>query len=255
MKYLPSIEYPEYEIELIERLANLFKDWHEEAQKKKFISDYSADDMVFDGIYPYYLNQKKKVLFIGRESLGINGLNYIEVLYHAYKKNHIGDKHINQNKFHYLMFYIAFGANNEFPNWDEIPAASEMSATFAQNDGLSFAFMNLSKLSNESDGWKADWNLIDSFINAFADSSVNYFNKEISIINPDLIITMNLENRLKVLGTIEPNDYGSDISKYDLKVDDKIIPLIDLFHFSAPGKSPKDNYYDIIKKQTKLFFK
>lgn len=249
MEFLPNIQYQQSEEQLLFELASLFKKWHKEAQKKKFIYEYSADDMVFDGIYPYYTNQKKKVLFIGREALGINGLNYIDVLYHAYKNNRIGDKHINQHKFHYLMFYITYGINNGFPIWDNIPSAAELSENFATKNGISFAFMNISKLSNESEEWKADWELIDSFINSFSDSKINYFNEEISIMSPDLIITMNLENRLKALGKIDAIKYGSDISKYSLEVKGKNIPLFDLFHFSAPGKSPKEKYYDILMKE------
>jgi hypothetical protein len=251
MQFRPTIEYPESEIGLVNRLESLFRDWHEEAKKKKFIYEYTADDIVCDGIYPFYTSQKKKILFIGREALGINGLNYIDVLYHAYKDNHIGNKHINQHKFHYLMFYIVYGANNGFPNWEQIPTASELSAAFAKENGISFAFMNISKFSNESDEWKADWALIDSFINAFSDLERNYFEEEISIINPDLIITMNLEERLKALGEIEVIKYGDKISKYSININKKPIPIFDLFHFSAPAKSPKDLYYDIVKKEIK----
>jgi hypothetical protein len=248
MIFRPSIEFPDFEKNILDRLEKLFSDWHEEAKTKQFIYDYSADDMVFDGIYPYYTKQKVKILFIGREALGINGLNYIDVLYNAYKDNHIGSKHINQYKFHYLMFYIAYGANNGFPSWDEIPAASELSATFAKSNGISFSFMNISKLSNESEEWKADWMLIDSFLNAFDGVNRNYFRDEISLIYPDIIITMNLEGRLKALGRLNVINYGSDISKYSIGINGKCIPLFDLFHFSAPGKSPKEKYYDIVKQ-------
>mgnify|MGYP000934652881 FL=1 len=248
MNFRPTIDYPDFEKGVLDELELLFKDWHAEAKTKQFAYEYSADDMVFDGIYPYYTKQKCKILFIGREALGINGLNYIDVLYNAYKGNRIGNKHINQHKFHYLMFYIAYGANNGFPNWNEIPAASELSATFATSSGISFSFMNISKLCNESEDWKADWTLIDSFIDAFKDSKRNYYRDEIAIINPDIIITMNLEIRLAALGKVDVIEYGEDISKYNILINDKNIPLFDLFHFSAPGKSPKEKYYDIISK-------
>jgi len=248
MNFRPSIRFPDFENGMVDRLELLFMDWHAEAKNKQFAYDYCADDMVFDGIYPYYTMQKKKILFIGREALGINGLNYIDVLFDAYKDNQIGNKHINQHKFHYLMFYITYGANNGFPSWNKIPAASDLSASFAEDNGLSFSFMNISKLSNESDDWKADWVLIDSFINAFEGLKRNYFREEISIIDPDVIITMNLEGRLRVLGELSVIKYGEDISKYMIDINNKRIPIFDLFHFSAPGKRPKEKYYDIARK-------
>lgn len=251
MDYLPNIKYPDAEKGMLQDLAALFRAWHAEAQTKDFGNSCSADDMVFDGFYPFYTLQKKKILFIGREALGIEGRNYLEVLHQAYKENSVGGRHINQHQFHYLMFYIAYGLNNDLADWEDIPPADELSKSFASGQGVSFAFMNISKLSNESTSWDADWKLIDSFVNAFSKCAVNYFNQEISIINPDLIITMNLEGRLKALGKLDVVEYGSKLSKYNLNVEGRKIPLFDTFHFSAPGKSPKNDYYELIRKEAK----
>lgn len=106
--------------------------------------------------------------------------------------------------------------------------------------------MNLSKFSNDSDNWQANWALIDSFTTAFKDEVVNYFNKEIEILNPDLIITMNLEGRLSVLGQVELLKPGSALSYHQLTVNERQIPLFDTYHFSAIGKSGEHDFYNPI---------
>lgn len=243
--------YPNNEKVLYLKLRKLLDSWHQEARKKKFIKGYKADNMVYDGFYPFYTKQSRKILFIGREALGLDGEDYIECVYKGYKEKKVGDRNINQYKFHRLMFYLTYGLLNEFPIWEKIPSAVEID--FGTKTGISFAFMNLSKFSNESSTWLADWELIDSFINAFTKSEPNYFNEEISVLNPDIIITMNLENRLNVLGKLDVLKYGSQASCYYLNSKRKKIPLIDLYHFSAIRKSDKEEYYKPLKEAIKLY--
>jgi hypothetical protein len=238
-----TLIYPEEEMSLKKNLESLFHDWYNEAKSKHFIKDYTADDIVFDGFYPFYTFQNKKVLFIGREALGISGENYLSVIHDAYKENFIGNMHINQYKFHNRMFYLAYGINHGFPEWSEIPYASELTGSFATKNGLSFAFMNLSKLSNESSSWNTDEELVDSFINSFSESKTNYFNKEIEILDPDIILSMNLQGRLRSLGQIDVIEYGDEASSYYLYTQNSKKLLLDLFHFAAPSK-PDSSFYD-----------
>lgn len=243
--------YPIEEQEKIKELGNLFKKWSKIARKIEFVKNYSADDIVFDGFYPFYFKQKIKILFIGREALGMTGSNYINTIYQAYKKNYIGNKTLDSYKFHNLMFYIAYGLNNNCNSWSKIPYASEIANSFGISGGLSFAFMNLSKFSNESANWKADWELIDNFVDSFSKDSDNLFSEEIDILEPDLIITMNLENRISKLGEVEVIKYGDKLSKYYLKTEKGKYLLFDTFHFSALSKNPEKDYYNVILKECK----
>lgn len=175
--------YPTNERDLLNRLQALFNDWK---------SEVGTDVFVEDGFYPHYFSQKMKVLFIGRESRGMTGRNYIEVLYDAYKNNNVGGQHINASFFHKRLLYVSYGLNNGMPNWEDIPNANEITNTFAVDNGFSFAFMNLSKLSNDSDDWVADWSLINESCNKSKNGKRNFFMEEVSLLSPDLIITMNL---------------------------------------------------------------
>lgn len=78
-------------------------------------------------------------------------LNSIEVLLESFKKNQIGNKHINSSSFYSMMFYIAYAVNKNVYSWSNIPYASELSNTFALEIGISYAVMNLSKFSNQSE--------------------------------------------------------------------------------------------------------
>jgi hypothetical protein len=247
-----KLHYPENESVIQNELNSVFREWSS-AIGKSFPNERTSDDMVLDGFYPYYSKQKCKILFVGRESLGLTGDNYIDLLHHLYtSEKAIGDKTLNQHRFHALMFYITYGLNNDYCDWNDIPMATEIADTFATEQGISFAFMNLSKLSNDSTDWQADWNLIDGFVEAFNDSPINYFAKQIDTICPDIILTMNLESRLKALGEINVIEYGECASYYTLQTTDKEYLLIDLYHFSAI-KPQQSCYYDPILQGIKKF--
>lgn len=241
-----KIKYPNSENQLLNNLNNLFENWLLYSNKVCFPYERTYSDMVLDGFYPYYTQQHCKILFIGRESLGLTGENYIDLMHYLYtSKQLIGEKTLNQNRFHSLMLRIAYGLNNDNCDWDKIPMATEIADSFATKDGVSFAFMNLSKLSNESDNWQVDWTLVDGFVDAFKNSTVNFFSQQIDVICPDIILTMNLESRLKALGEVTSLEYGENASYYTLKTKNKEYLLVDLYHFSST-KSQKNCFYNPI---------
>lgn len=227
-------------------LNRVFARLYDYLKGHSFVKQYTENDLVFDGIFPGYLRQSKKILFIGREAIGINGQNYIECLYDAYKFNSIGEKTLDSSSFHNRMYYITYGIENNFPDWESLSYASKMAEKFGLRDGISFAFMNLSKFSNESGNWNVDWELVDSFLNSI--KNTKFLFEEISIINPDLIITMNLQDRLKNLGDIKEIEYGEKICVYSLKVNNRDIYIFDTYHFSSTKNSSEDFYSPIKDK-------
>lgn len=248
MSHLPvALSYPEAELSVLARLEKLFQEWDFHLAG----NGIPPEIIVHDGFYPYYTFQPVKILFIGREALGIEGWNYIDVLYEAYKDNHVGLRALNQCSFHTTMFYIAYSLNNNGATWQDTPYAEDLSADFASERGISFAFMNLSKLSNESES--SSWlnkDLVGRFMQASEREGQTFWNKEIEILSPDLIITTNFGDYgyLGCLGNVERQDVdlSDDIKRnvgvYMLHAGEKRIPLLDTWHFSAPRKSPERNY-------------
>ncbi len=255
-EFIPkSIRYPESEKEKLRQLETLFKKWYKVFQGKKFNNNYKADDMVFDGFFPYYFSQKRKILFIGRESLWITGYNYISYLFNEYKKKYIGDQHINNNLFHRRMMYVVYGLNNSFVKFQKIPFADEIAEQFGTSTGMSYAVMNISKFSNESENWNSDLELIDSSFAASLSKDENFILEEIDILEPDIVITMNLGTIDKMSAFGKLNElFRSDqvyAYKFDTQSKDNIL-LLDTFHFSAPRKADENDYYlpiiDAVKK-------
>jgi len=247
MNYAAKKEiFPVDEHDKLNELENLFKMWREHI-KDKLYKNYEPDDLVFDGFYPYFSKQTVKMLYIGRESLGISGFNYIDILYDAYKSNKVANKSINvvSNSFHNLMFYLTYGVNKNFPEWKDIPYASELTNKFATNDGISFATMNLSKYSNEDQRWKSNWELINSFLNVSSNGTTNFYNKEIEIINPDIIITMNLSSFFVHLGKTEMVEKNDHVDIYKIEVASKQKYILDTHHFSAPKYHGSPEYFYI----------
>jgi len=228
-------------------MASLFRDWHESyaASADPKIRG-SADEMVFDGFYPFYFSQPLRILFIGRESRGIKGCNYLEVLHDAYSNSQtIGDRSLNFDAFHSRKLSIAWGLLNGMPAWPDIPYATEIGDTFATSSGISFAFMNLSKLSNEGDRWQSDWATIGASQGA-STRGRNFIREQVSLLAPNIIIAMNLKERLGSLGTLEVIEHTPDVNSYWLDSDGHRSLLLDTWHFALPGKNSITWFYEPI---------
>jgi len=249
MQLIPKIAYPDDEKPKLVLLENLFRDWHQHfANPGSGLDREVADGMVFDGFYPHYFRQNKRILFIGREALEIADLNYLEVLYECYrgKEKRIGNQPLNKHKFHARMIHIAYGIVHDKPLWQDIPYASEIGDTFGMPSGLSFAFMNISKLSNESGGWAADWGLINTAFRLSTEGR-NFIQEEIAILDPHIIITMGLGDKITALGRLT-NIHASEKAKtYWLDHSGRRALLIDTWHFSAPRKKAVTDYHDPIR--------
>ena len=257
MEFIPKkIQYPASEKEKLAQIETLFKAWYKNFKDKKFIKQYTANDIIFDGFYPYYFSQKRKILFIGRESYWANGCNYISYIFDAYKKNYIGVKHINQYPFHRRMMYVAYGLNNSFINFQKIPCADKIAEQFGTSTGVSFAFMNISKFSNESKNTNSDLELIDSSFVASSNKDNNFILKEIDILEPDIVITMNLGQieKMSAFGKLNELFLSEQVYAYKFNTQSKSnILLLDTFHFSARNKQEENDYYLPIVKAVKKY--
>jgi hypothetical protein len=251
------LNYPKEELVNLDKNNKLMDEWNSHIANKNMIKGYTSDDFVRDGFYPFYYSQKIKLLFIGRESRGISGCNYIDILYNAYKDNRIGKRHINKmsNRIHNLMFYITYGIENNITETNKIPKASNMTKDFATENGISFAFMNLSKFSNENKHFPTDYNLVNNFIEISNCENRNFWNDQISILNPNYIITMGLSNYLNYFGEIKTSNDKKYPREYEIKINDKYIKLIDTYHFSAWTKNKNKYFYlpilEVIREQSK----
>lgn len=248
MNYIPSLEYPESERPTLLSLKQLFLDWQDAInQHSQSFEDYTSSDFVFDGFYPYYFAQPVRVLFVGRESRGLSGHNYIEVLHQCYTQSlPIGSQSLNQAKFHRLLFYVTYALNNPSCDWSDIPYPSEMSRTFAKPKGLSFAFMNISKFSNERVAWQAIPELMDCSIST-SRAERNFIRDQVRILRPNVIVTMNLGQSLELLGDgLQLLERSKEINAYQLDIGKPCL-LLDSFHFSAVSKPDRECYVDPIR--------
>lgn len=146
--------------------------------------------------------------------------------------------------------------NRNFPEYKDLPWAQEIGADFGNEGGISFAFMNISKFSNESGLWQADIPLIQKFLGLTKCLNTNYFEKEIELINPDLIIGMNLKSWYGCIGKINGplKNFGGCVDYYQLHTQYNQYPLLGSWHFSAPKKRAEKDYYIPITSAVKYVF-
>jgi len=248
LQFLPTLNYPEAERPILKRLEALFEEWHQhiagadDSPYREF-----ADEMVFDGFYPNYFSQNLRVLFVGLEARQIAGYNYLDVLYAAYSKGrYIGGIHLDKARFHWRLLRIAYGLQNGMPQWEQIPNASDIGETFGAKDGTSFAFMNLSKLSNEEDSHSADWTSINAF-HSLSERGASFYQREIALLRPQIVITMNIQSHLNSFGNSTYLDCERGVTFWELETLGNRALLIDAFHFSAWNKNDIDDYYEPIR--------
>jgi len=249
---------------LLKKLEELFVAW-------QLRWDGEFGWFIRDGFYPGYLKAKKKILYIGRDCYDMYNLEgeeygcYISTFLPMYKLGRVnsngGTKNINLVRFHKLLIQISYALQTpgQMPKWRDVLSASQICQSGDVFKKASFAFMNLGKVDHEScdpAGVNADWNRIDDAVR-FSIEGENLIQKEIELLDPDLIIAMNWNE----------NDFGIDyysrvfgdrIENRNLHIDDcdvynlatqngKEIPLLDCWHFSGRFTEEEYIYKPIVK--------
>lgn len=251
------------EIQKREQLKSLLSDWKAYVSTKPSIifrddgKEYKTTDYFnCDGFYPGYYMQKKKVLFIARESREASACDRVVT-----DIDFLKGFDPNGSAYWRRLFYIVEGIKNEGTlRFNELPYANEILDRMFEENNFGYAFMNISKYSNDSvTGGSADFDLINRFLLDCDLDKRNFIREEIKLLDPDVIITANLWGghiNGELLGKVFPkNDLVYESSKstgdvaavHDFNLDGKHIPLIDLYHFSAPGSDEKGYYAPVMK--------
>lgn len=239
------------------KLESLFKEWKKDmgfSKQKKYIWNS-------DGIFPGYSNAKFKILFIGRENR----------TYYEYAKDNL-EKCNNNLVFLKLSEWENEGNNDHFAshyyrriveimrrinNQDKgnnYPTANNYLDYLRKEGKLEFAFMEISKYANPSDdGDRVNKDMVNNFL---IPKSIENTQREIEIINPDLIITMNLwaenfgiQDKIeKIFGICDPA-----IGKLvEITVGKKSFNLLNMYHFSYTGVSDDEIFNAVIKAYRKV---
>jgi hypothetical protein len=227
--------------------------WDPESQRKYPAAEYFCSD----GFYPYYYAQTPKILFIARETVEMEGANYIEELLKAYHADLVAGVSVNRHAFHSRMMYIAQGAIKEHCEkpYEDLPCASAIAKTLGTPEGVSFAFMELSKYMNcgEDANAHCSTELMKQFLEDSCLDTTRFIQQEMEILAPDIIITMNLwecginaaliEKALGHVSQICGNIYLPHATLNKVSIGERQVPLIDMAHFSS-RKSHKEAFYD-----------
>lgn len=243
-------QYPADELLLLNKVQQLMAEWQQNSADECFTTD---------GFYPYYTHRPVKVLFVGREGIGLAGCNYIETLFHAYTQNRIGCKSVNAHAFHRRLLYMLYGIQHGFPEWSDIPSAHLIARDFATPSGISCAFLNLSKTSNESGNWATDWQALQSSLA----KGLPFLKKELTLLNPDLIISSNVG--LNEVFTPAPQLLSRHpeglLDAHRCELNGRTVYWFNMFHFSAfsrgrgnPGLDDYLSFYEPLKNAFKAHF-
>lgn len=260
-----KIYQTEEEKELAQKLQSLSEEWEAawNRYKTEHRGEYGVDSpdkpIIRYGFYPNYLSQNPKILFIGRECYSLDDSpDYIDLFVQRYKAGmHPNGTSMNQDKFHKLLLKVAYGIINDIADFDSIPQPSEICGEKIF-DSFSFAFMNLSNLSNEGERYaSSDWDLIKTSFLMSVSPERNFIHDEVRLLDPDLIIIMNWgthcfvdqfdqdRQTLRMIFKDEIDIKKDEWLKYTLHWGEKEVLLLDQWHFSST-KSEKKDIYDPI---------
>lgn len=147
-------------------------------------------EILLDGSYPGYYKQNVKILFVGKNANGIDGAEYSEAMIKAYKAHAIKSKNGTMTPsahiVHRRSLKYVYGIEHNLP-YKAIPKANDLADIVGNDDGFSFARINVFKNTDESQ---------------VEDPSL--LQEQIAILKCDIAIGMKLdEEALKQLGSLQ----------------------------------------------------
>ena len=261
-----KFKYNDFEKQKNKELDSLMKDWILELSKNtKPVKNGDktkttpVDCFAKDGFFPGYFEQKRKVLFICRETRMIGGFDFRDTT-----KEFFENDFNNTNGFWRHILYIVHGIKTEgTETYKEIPTALGILDEMYSKNNFGFAVINISKYSNDDpNNWQTNVDLANRFLKDSNLDKTNFFQRELEILNPDIIITANLwapglfnedyldlclprTNFSKCKNVTYQGESVAEYGKYNLN--GREIDFIDLHHFSAK-KSDKYCYYNPVMK-------
>lgn len=230
---------------LEKKIEDLMKEWVKYCHSK-----WPDDVFVKDGAFPFYEEQKTKVLFIGRELYGRR--NDGDGLTISYWDERAGMD--NLGVFQSRLLYLAYGIENRQcseEQWKQMRNAKELNCIFAESkkrkgsSAFSYAFMNASKLLN------TEGTHIGNKFSEFIDDEKNryFIIREIELLAPHIIVSGNLGDigfmgKLISSGKVKLSSAQlNNQNRFIYIFEDKKIPWIDTWHFSA-RKADFEGFYE-----------
>lgn len=224
--------YPSDEQGLQAGIDNLMGRW------RAALPEDLRERFVPDGFYPNYTHQRNRILFIGREAYWMKGNDYIDLFDKEYRCGG------NLGRFHRDILNVAWGILNRIPRWQDIPEAEDIAKHYgkpAEEGGVSFAFMNANKCSNEDSGTATNWEEMGRFLEV----SMPFIREEIALLRPDIVISMNLNDNKTYYEGLGQRYLFHTGAKGDVAV--HRLPdgtlFLDVWHFSAWKKDSDTQRY------------
>ena len=173
----------------------LLNEWIEQVSKNKNTIDNGnvtkrspARCFAKDGFFPGYFNQKRKILFIGRETRKIGGYDFRDTTKECFE-DYLTDK----NAWWRHLLRIVYGIkHNGQISFSKVPKATEIAEEMLETNDYGFALINISKFSNDSQNWQTNTSLVDRFLKDSELEKTDLFQRELKLLKPNIMITANL---------------------------------------------------------------
>jgi hypothetical protein len=261
LKYFNGIE-----AEKRKKINSLMRDWQKaiSGEKIKFPDDnknYPSEKyFAGDGFFPGYFSKKPRVLFILRETRWMMTCGFEDCIATVMRDFFPKKNDHNKNPTTRHILYIVEGIKHKGTlKFNEVKekTANGIAKKMVETNDYGYATMNISKYSNDSeDGANANTKLINSFLEHSHLEKRNFFQEELAILEPDVIITGNLwygkiqKEYLDLCFGGEPkitHKISDKAEVREIRVSNRKIKLINLYQFSS-RYSDKEYFYDPVMK-------
>lgn len=146
-----------YEEKKAKELKLLLDEWKDFVSKKDKVNNghrsklNPADCFCYDGFFPEYYSEKKKVLFIGRETRNSNNFVNSTINECFSCDGNLDNGHLtNANNWWRHILKLFYGIKNDGISFKKVPPATEIAHEMCKNNEFGFAVINISKYTNNS---------------------------------------------------------------------------------------------------------
>lgn len=233
------VYYPSKEHLVLNELDALMSEWsHAERAGHLFVSD---------GLFPYYLQQKVRVLFVLRESYRVEWDILTECTSHLWREGAIR-RNLKATPHYKRILLMLYGIQNNFPDWKSLPKAETLAVNFGRAGGLSCALMHLRK-DTRTGGRDTDWTALRQSVAISRPS--DFIRREVSLLAPDVILASGIPSYLHLLAdsvaTKPTAVIDGNIRVYPCKINGKRRYIFSIWHLPTPSRSASRCFYYPLK--------
>lgn len=237
------IFYPNADFALLDELDALMGEWSCAEKSLCFVSD---------GIFPYYTQQRVKVLFVLRESRRVRADIISECVDHFWDA-YACSKRLRTELHYKRMLKILHGIRQGFPHWRSLPRPAQLAESFGRAAGMSCALIHLCKPSL----WTSTSDRAALKRSLRIAGEGDFLRREVRLLQPDMILVCGAPACIPLLVDHAPKRpidmIDGHLGVYPCRLGDRQVCVMSMWHLGAPDRSAESCFYLPLQKALRRY--